>query len=80
MPDDQPGSSHVSLRVPTDVVAAFDRLAAILERPRSWVMVRATSTAREVHSNSLPRWAAPSGNCRNSLTQARRASNRARAG
>ena len=41
MPDDQPPSTHVSLRVPQDVVEAFDRLAAILERPRSWVMVRA---------------------------------------
>lgn len=41
MPDDQPPSTHVSLRVPPDVVEAFDRLAAILERPRSWVMVRA---------------------------------------
>jgi predicted transcriptional regulator len=41
MPDDHPGSSHVSLRVPNDVLAAFDRLAAELERPRSWVMLRA---------------------------------------
>lgn len=41
MPDHHPGSSHVSLRVPNDVIAAFDRLAAILERPRSWVMLRA---------------------------------------
>jgi predicted transcriptional regulator len=41
MPDDQPRSSHVSLRVPNEVIAAFDRLAVLLERPRSWVMVRA---------------------------------------
>ncbi|HEY1260749.1 MAG TPA: ribbon-helix-helix domain-containing protein [Stellaceae bacterium] len=41
MPDDQPASSHVSLRVPSDVIAAFDRLAAALDRPRSWVMLRA---------------------------------------
>ena len=41
MPDDQPLSAHISLRVPQDVVAAFDRLAAILDRPRSWVMLRA---------------------------------------
>jgi predicted transcriptional regulator len=34
-------SSHVSLRVPNDIVEAFDRLAAALERPRSWVMLRA---------------------------------------
>ena len=41
MPDDQPMTSHVSLRVPNDVVVAFDRIAAALERPRSWVMLRA---------------------------------------
>lgn len=41
MPDDQPASSHVSLRVPNDLIAAYDRLAAALERPRSWVMLRA---------------------------------------
>ena len=41
MPDDQPMTSHVSLRVPNDVVEAFDRIAAALERPRSWVMLRA---------------------------------------
>ena len=43
MPDDQDHTvlSHVSLRVPSDVIEAFDRIAAALERPRSWVMVRA---------------------------------------
>ena len=41
MPDDHAGSSHVSLRVPDDIIAAFDKLAAMLERPRSWVMLRA---------------------------------------
>ena len=41
MPDDHGGSSHVSLRLPNDVIEAFDRLAALLERPRSWVMLRA---------------------------------------
>ena len=43
MPDDHKnaGSTHVSLRVPTDLIATFDRIAAALERPRSWVMVRA---------------------------------------
>ena len=43
MPDDheKTGSTHVSLRVPTKLIAAFDRIAATLERPRSWVMVRA---------------------------------------
>lgn len=41
MPNNQPMTSHVSLRVPNDLIEAFDRLAAALERPRSWVMVRA---------------------------------------
>jgi predicted transcriptional regulator len=41
MPDDASSSSHVSLRVPDDVLGAFDKLAALLERPRSWVMLRA---------------------------------------
>jgi predicted transcriptional regulator len=41
LPDDQTGSSHVSLRVPDDVIEAFDRLAKLLDRPRSWVMLRA---------------------------------------
>lgn len=41
MPNDNAGSTHVSLRVPNDLIQAFDKLAAILERPRSWVMVRA---------------------------------------
>ena len=43
MPDDQDHTvlSHVSLRVPNDVIEAFDKIAAALERPRSWVMVRA---------------------------------------
>ena len=41
MPDDHIATSHVSLRVPDDVIAAFDRIAAALERPRSWVMLRA---------------------------------------
>ena len=35
------GSRHVSLRVPDDLIQAFDKLAVILERPRSWVMLRA---------------------------------------
>jgi predicted transcriptional regulator len=41
LPDDHAVSSHVSLRVPSDVIEAFDKIAAALERPRSWVMVRA---------------------------------------
>ncbi len=41
MPDDHAALSHVSLRVPSDLIEAFDQLAAALDRPRSWVMVRA---------------------------------------
>ena len=41
MPNDNAGSTHVSLRVPSDLIQAFDKLAAILDRPRSWVMLRA---------------------------------------
>jgi predicted transcriptional regulator len=41
MPDDVALTAHVTLRVPSEIVEAFDRLAKILERPRSWVMVRA---------------------------------------
>jgi predicted transcriptional regulator len=41
VPDDVALSTHVTIRVPSDVVEAYDRLAKILERPRSWVMVRA---------------------------------------
>jgi predicted transcriptional regulator len=39
--DDHSRSNHVSLRVPNDLIAAFDELAAMLDRPRSWVMLRA---------------------------------------
>jgi predicted transcriptional regulator len=41
LPDGRAGSSHVSLRAPQEVIAAFDKLAAALDRPRSWVMLRA---------------------------------------
>jgi predicted transcriptional regulator len=41
MPDDTALTTHVTLRIPADVVEAFDRLGKILDRPRSWVMVRA---------------------------------------
>jgi len=41
MPDDHTATSPVSLRLPADLVEAFDRLAATLERPRSWVIERA---------------------------------------
>src|ERR1700730_15158400 len=34
-------SMPVSLRVPTDLIETLDKIAAALERPRSWVMLRA---------------------------------------
>jgi predicted transcriptional regulator len=41
MPDKHMTLTHVSLRLPNDVIEAFDRLAVALDRPRTWVMVRA---------------------------------------
>jgi predicted transcriptional regulator len=41
LPDDHTGSSHVSLRVPDNIIEAYDKLATTLDRPRSWVMLRA---------------------------------------
>jgi len=41
LPDDNAGSTPVSLRVQNDLIQAFDKLATILDRPRSWVMFRA---------------------------------------
>jgi predicted transcriptional regulator len=41
LPDDASPSSHVTLRLPAEIVERFDRIAALLERPRSWVMLRA---------------------------------------
>lgn len=41
MPDDTSPSIHVTLRLPSDLAATLDRLAALVERPRSWVIVRA---------------------------------------
>lgn len=40
MPDGT-NSPPISLRVPADVVEALDKVATILDRPRSWVMLRA---------------------------------------
>jgi len=41
MPDDALPSTHITLRLPSELVERFDRLAAVLERPRSWLMHRA---------------------------------------
>ena len=34
-------SMPVSLRLPADLIETLDKIAAVLERPRSWVMLRA---------------------------------------
>jgi predicted transcriptional regulator len=34
-------AAPVSIRVPTDVIETLDKIAAALERPRSWVILRA---------------------------------------
>src|SRR5260221_13040643 len=34
-------SIHLSARVPADLLQALDQVAALLERPRSWIVVRA---------------------------------------
>ena len=33
--------TQISIRTPTDMVATFDRIAAALDRDRSWVMLQA---------------------------------------
>jgi predicted transcriptional regulator len=33
--------SQVSIRVPTEMIAIFDRIATAIERDRTWVMMRA---------------------------------------
>jgi predicted transcriptional regulator len=40
MPDDV-GSAPISLRIPADLLQKLDRIATIVERPRSWVLLRA---------------------------------------
>lgn len=40
MPDDV-RSSPVSLRLPADLLGKLDKIAAALDRPRSWVLVHA---------------------------------------
>jgi len=38
---EETASIAISLRVPTEVAERLDKIAAALERPRSWVMLRA---------------------------------------
>lgn len=41
MPDDLPGARRIVLELPADLIDAFDRIAAVLDRPRAWVIERA---------------------------------------
>lgn len=45
--------TQISLRVPTSVVARFDRIAEILERDRTWVMLRAFTQYLEQEGRDL---------------------------
>ena len=45
--------TQISLRVPTSGVARFDRIAEILERDRTWVMLRACTQYLEQEGNDL---------------------------
>jgi predicted transcriptional regulator len=38
---DGPSSIPVSLRLPAELIETLDKIAAALDRPRSWVMLRA---------------------------------------
>jgi predicted transcriptional regulator len=40
MPDDV-GAASISLRIPADLLQKLDRITTIVERPRSWVLLRA---------------------------------------
>jgi len=53
MPDDALPSTHISLRLPSELVERFDRLASVLERPRSWVMQRALRQYLEAEGTEI---------------------------
>jgi predicted transcriptional regulator len=48
MPSPQ-DKKQISIRVPTDVVAKFDKLAAHMDRDRTWVMLQALRRYLERH-------------------------------
>jgi predicted transcriptional regulator len=41
MPDGSTNAVPISVRLPTDIVEKLDKVAAIMERPRSWVILDA---------------------------------------
>src|SRR5579875_1514367 len=54
MPDDSRlPSTHVTWRLPADLVERFEKLAAAMDRPRSWVMLRALRQYLEAEGAEL---------------------------
>ncbi len=53
MPDDGNPSTHITLRMPTEMAEHFARLASLLDRPRSWVMLRALRQYLETEGAEL---------------------------
>lgn len=54
MPDDSRlPSTHVTLRLPAELVERFDKLAAAMDRSRSWVMLRALRQYLEAEGREL---------------------------
>jgi predicted transcriptional regulator len=49
------GKSQISLRLPGEVLESFDRIAAALDRDRSWVMLRAFKMYLEGEGSDLLR-------------------------
>jgi predicted transcriptional regulator len=41
VPDGQIPTTHLSIRAPGDIVTGLDRVAGLLDRDRSWVVLRA---------------------------------------
>jgi predicted transcriptional regulator len=41
MPDGSAGAVPISVRLPAEIVEKLDKVAAIMERPRSWVILDA---------------------------------------
>ena len=41
MPDGSSNATPISVRLPADIIEKLDKIAAIMERPRSWVILDA---------------------------------------
>ncbi len=53
MPDDGTPTIHTTLRMPTEMAEQFSHLATLLDRPRSWVMLRALRQYLEAEGAEL---------------------------